>query len=108
GLAVMWTNLRGRGLSLADLTRLMSAAPAKLAGLESHKGKLAAGYDADIVIWNPEKQFTVVPELIQHRHKLTPYSGMELFGKIEQTFVGGRKVFGNGQFDGEKFGKLLT
>ncbi|MGB2752876.1 MAG: allantoinase AllB [Pyrinomonadaceae bacterium] len=108
GLPVMWTNLRKRGMSLADLTRLMSAVPAKLAGLDGHKGKLAAGYDADIVIWNPDEQFTVVPELIQHRHKLTPYSGRELFGKIEATFVGGRKVFENGQFGGEKFGKLLT
>ncbi|HRI04525.1 MAG TPA: allantoinase AllB [Pyrinomonadaceae bacterium] len=108
GLPVMWTNLRTRGLGLADLTRLMSAAPAKRAGLDSHKGKLAAGYDADIVIWKPDEQFTVVPELIQHRHKLTPYSGRELFGKIEATIVGGRKVFENGQFGGEKFGKLLT
>lgn len=100
GLPVMWTNLRKRGMSLADLTRLMSTAPAKLAGLDGHKGKLADGYDADIFIWNPDEQFTVVPELIQHRHKLTPYSGMELFGKIEATFVSGRKVFENGQFGG--------
>ncbi len=108
GLPVMWTNLRSRGLGIVDLTRLMSAAPAKLAGLDGHKGKLTAGYDADIIIWNPDEQFTVVPELIQHRHKLTPYSGQELFGKIEATFVGGRKVFENGAFGGEKFGKLLT
>ena len=108
GLPVMWTNLRARGLGITDLTRLMSAMPAKLAGLDGNKGKLAAGYDADIVIWNPDEQFTVVPELIQHRHKLTPYSGRELFGKIEATFVGGRKVFENGAFGGNKFGKLLT
>lgn len=108
GLPVMWTNLRTRGLGIADLTRLMSAVPAKLARLDSHKGKIAAGYDADIVIWNPEEEFTVVPELIQHRHKLTPYTGRELFGKIEATFVGGRIVFENGAFGGEKFGKLLT
>ena len=108
GLPVMWTNLRTRGLGIADLTRLMSAVPAKLARLDSHKGKIATGYDADIVIWNPDEQFTVVSELIQHRHKLTPYSGRKLFGKIEATFVGGRKVFENGAFGGEKFGKLVT
>ncbi len=107
GLPVMWTNLRSRGFGIADLTRLMSAVPAKLAGLEHRKGKLATNFDADIVIWNPDETFIVVPELIQHRHKLTPYSGMELFGKIEETYVGGQKVFVNGTFSDSTFGKLL-
>ncbi|MBV9214738.1 MAG: allantoinase AllB, partial [Acidobacteria bacterium] len=49
GLPVMWTNLRDRGYDTADLTRLMSSAPARLAGLDHRKGKLAAGYDADLV-----------------------------------------------------------
>ena len=109
GLPVMWTNLKSRGFGLADLTRLMSAQPAKLAGLNDRKGKLAAGYDADIVIWNPESEFKVVPEIIEHRHKLTPYSGMELFGVIDTTYVGGRKVFEkNGKFHDPPSGKLLA
>ena len=107
GLPVMWTNLRSRGFDLTDLTRLMSAAPAKLAGLDNRKGKLAAGYAADIVIWDPEKQFKVVPEIIQHRHKLTPYSGMKLFGVVEMTFVQGRKVYENGEFIELKLGELI-
>ena len=108
GLPVMWTNLKGRGFGLSDLTRLMSDQPAKLAGLDHRKGKLAAGYDADIVIWNPEAEFEITTDIIQHRHKLTPYSGMRLFGKIEATIVGGNKVFENGEFNEQKFGKLLT
>ena len=106
GLPVMWTNLKARGFGIADLTRLMSAAPAKLVGLDNRKGKLASGHDADIVIWNPEKEFTVVPGIIQHRHKLTPYSGMELLGVVEATYVCGRKVFENGQFVGNESGQL--
>ena len=108
GLPVMWTNLRSRGFGIADLTRLMSAQPAKLAGLDGRKGKLAAGYDADIVIWNPEKEFKVVPEIIQHRHKLTPYSGMDLLGIVEATYVCGWKVFENEDFTGQKAGELVT
>ncbi|MEO7540045.1 MAG: allantoinase AllB [Pyrinomonadaceae bacterium] len=100
GLPVMWTNLRSRGYEIADLTRLMSARPAELAGLNHNKGKIAAGYYADIVIWDPDKKFTVIPELIQHRHKLTPYSGMELFGKVDATYVRGKQVYRNGQFSG--------
>jgi allantoinase len=107
GLPVMWTNLRSRGFGFADLTRLMSAAPAKLAGLNERKGKLAAGFDADIVVWNPEERFTIVPELIYHRHKLTPYLGMELFGRVEATFVLGNKVFDAGEFAPSVSGHLL-
>ena len=107
GLPVMWTNLKKRWFGPNDLARLMSAQPAKLAGLDKRKGKLAAGYDADIVIWDPEAEFTVMPEIIQHRHKLTPYSGMQLFGRIETTMVGGNKVFDSGEFAERKFGKLV-
>ena len=108
GLSVMWTNLRSRGFGLNDLTRLMSAIPSKLARLDNRKGKLAAGYDADIVIWDPEARFTVVPEIIRHRHKLTPYSDMELCGVVEKSFVGGEQVYANGGFSEAKSGKLLT
>lgn len=108
GLPVMWTNLRSRGFTLADLTRLMSARPAKLAGLDDRKGRLLAGCDADIVVWNPDTAFTIRPELIYHRHKLTPYSGMELFGKVEATFVRGQRVYDNGEFSAEPQGTLIA
>jgi allantoinase len=107
GLPVMWTDLRARGFDLTDLTRLMSAKPARLAGLDDRKGKLAEGFDADLVVWDPDQKFTVVPELIHHRHKLTPYSGMELYGKIQATYVGGLCVYGNGEFSNTMTGNLL-
>lgn len=106
GLPVMWTNLRERGFGLNDLSRLMSAVPARLAGLDRRKGRLADGYDADIVIWDPEKEFEVVSEMIEHRHKLTPYSGMKLFGKVESAYLRGRLVF-NGSFSSLPGGEIL-
>jgi allantoinase len=107
-LPVTWTNFRARGFGLADLTRLMSEAPAKLAGLENRKGKLAPGFDADIVVWDPDERFTLRPELIQHRHKLTPYSGMELFGAVRASYLGGRAVYANGTFANTIVGKLVV
>ncbi|MGI8641567.1 MAG: allantoinase AllB [Pyrinomonadaceae bacterium] len=107
-LPVMWTNLQARGFGLRELTRWMSDAPAKLAGLDKRKGRLARGFDADIVIWHPEKEFKVVPENIHFRHKLTPYSGMNLRGVVEATYVRGVKVYEQGQFSATATGILLT
>jgi allantoinase len=107
-LPVTWTNFRARGFGLTDLTRLMSEAPAKLAGLEGRKGSLAPGFDADIVVWDPDGQFTLLPEFIQHRHKLTPYMGMELFGDVRTTYVGGREAYANGEFANTILGNLIV
>ena len=68
-LPITWTAASRRGHSLNDLTRWLCAAPAKLVGLENRKGKVAPGYDADIVIWNPNGEFRVEPEIIHHRHR---------------------------------------
>ncbi|HET8798126.1 MAG TPA: allantoinase AllB [Thermoanaerobaculia bacterium] len=89
-LPIVWTNARGRGFAIDDLTRWCCAAPARLAGL-STKGRIATGMDADLVIWNPEETFTVTPDLIQHRHKVTPYLGTELRGVVNEVMVGGAR-----------------
>ncbi len=107
-LPVMWTNFKARGFGLTDLVRLMSEAPAKLAGLENRKGKLAPGFDADIVVWDPDERFTLRPELIEHRHKLTPYAGMELYGSVRTLYVGGREAYANGEFANTIVGKLIV
>lgn len=106
-LPVMWTQIEKRGFGLRELTRWMSAAPAKLAGLDKRKGRLEIGYDADIVIWHPEKEFKVVPEIIHFKNKITPYSGMNLRGIVEATYVRGEKVYNQGQFAANAIGILL-
>ncbi len=107
-LPAIWTQLQKRGFGLLELTRWMSAAPAKLAGLDKCKGKLARGYDADVVIWHPEKEFKVVPEIIEFKNKLTPYTGMNLRGVVEATYVRGVRVYENGQFPANPIDALLT
>jgi len=94
-LSAAWTGARARGLAPEWIAERMSAATARLAGLERSKGKLAAGYDADIVIWNPDASFIVDPDKLFHRHHVTPYAGRELYGVVGATFVGGRQVFGD-------------
>jgi len=106
-LPVIWTQANKRGFGLLELSRWMSAAPARLAGLDKRKGKLEKGFDADIVVWHPEKEFEVVPEIIQFKNKLTPYEGMNLRGVVEATFVRGVKVYERGQFAADAAGKFL-
>lgn len=106
-LPVVWTDASRRGYSLADLARWLCQAPAKLVGLDNRKGVIAAGYDADLVIWNPAQQFTVAGTALHHRHKLTPYEGRILNGVVEKTFLRGRKIYDGGEFIGKPQGVLV-
>lgn len=106
-LPIMWTEARERGHSINELANWLCQAPAQLVGLERSKGAITVGYDADFVIWKPEEEFSVTPDLIQHRHKLTPYNGERLHGVVETTMLRGEKVFDRGDFMGDPKGRLI-
>ena len=105
GLPLVWTQAHRRGFGFEQLTRWMSAAPAKLAGLENRKGAIASGYDADLVVWNPEVEFTVSREMILHRHSVTPYLGRSLRGVVEMTILRGQKIYERGELLGRPSGQ---
>jgi len=92
-LPVVWTEARWRGFSLRELANWLCLNPARQVSLASRKGALAPGCDADIVIWNPEREFIVDAAHLEHRHKLTPYQGERLAGVVEKTFLRGRKIY---------------
>ncbi|MBD2721743.1 allantoinase AllB [Hymenobacter armeniacus] len=92
-LPVLWTAARQRGASLNDLAKWLSENPAKLAGQHQHKGKIAVGFDADLLVLDPEKTFEVTADLIRHKHKVSPYICQELAGVVELTFLGGEQVY---------------
>jgi allantoinase len=98
----------GNTTSLVELAKWLSRAPAELIGVAGHKGRLAAGMDADIVIWSPDQQFTVGTEQpIYHRHKTTPYEGRHLRGVVQRTYVRGRLVYAEKIFSDRPSGMLL-
>ncbi len=106
-LPIVWSIAQKRGHSLLDIARWMSSRAANFIGLADRKGLIAKGYDADLVIWDPNKKFVVKEEDIQHRHKTTPYLGEHLWGKVMQTYVLGKKVYENGRFLALNEGALI-
>jgi allantoinase len=107
GLPVLWTKMSRQNFSLEHLARWMCSGPAQMVGLEKQKGAIAQGCDADLVVWNPQKSFTVEREMIQHRHKLTPYLKQSLRGIVQATFLKGEMIYDRGRFLGSPRGALL-
>ena len=105
-LPVTWTEAQRRRFSLRDLTNWLCTNPARQVSLESRKGSIAAGCDADIIIWNPDRQFVVDGAHLEHRHKLTPYHAESLSGVVEKTFLRGRKIY-DGALDETPMGHML-
>jgi allantoinase len=107
GIAAVWSGARGRGYSLEQLVEWMSEGPARVAGLSATKGALAAGRDADLVLFRPDDEFTVDPARLRHRHAMTPYHGRRLAGVVEATYLRGVEVFRRGLSDKPPTGRLL-
>ena len=101
GLSAIWTAAQRRGFSLVDVVRWMCRRPAQLVGLDGRKGALAAGCDADIVVFDASAAWVVSPERLHHRHKATPYEGQKMLGRVDATYLRGRKI------DGVPTGRIL-
>ena len=106
GLSVIWTGMRARSLAPEHLARWMSDAPARLFGLGS-KGALAEGRDADIAIVDLDARFSVDPDTLRQRHRVSPYAGHTLTGRVAATYLRGQLVYADGaRLDGTA-GQLL-
>jgi allantoinase len=99
-LPVVWTAAVARGLSLVDIALWMAERPAALAGLRS-KGSIVPGFDADLVAFAPDEEFTVDVRALRHRNPVSPYAGRVLRGVVRDTWLRGERV------DGVPRGRLL-
>ena len=104
-LSVMWTEASRRGFTLMDITRWMAEGPARLLRCQSRKGRIATGYDADLVIFDEDATFQVACERLHYRYPLSPYLGETLRGVVKATYLRGRCVFAGDDFPGEPSGR---
>lgn len=91
-LALALTRLYHSGrLSLSRVVALMSSAPAALLGLS--KGRIGVGNDGDVVIFDPEREWTIDPEQFASKGRNTPFGGMPVKGKVKYTVSGGKIIY---------------
>ncbi len=80
-----------------------SSAPARIHGFKS-KGVLAPGYDADIVVFDPQAKWTLRAKELQERCGWSPYEGVEFTGRVETTILRGEPIVEDGVFIGSRGG----
>ncbi len=91
-LGVALTALYHTGkMELSDILRKMTVNPACI--LRIPKGRLAVGSAADILIFDPDEEWTVEPEKFASKGRNTPFAGRRLKGRVKYTLVGGKIVY---------------
>ena len=107
GLSLIWTEALSRGYNIAKVIDWMATKPAAFAGLGHRKGRIATGYDADFVVFDDVAYHTISTDEIRYRHKITPYAGHEVCGRVEQTWLRGQRVFHRGHFADAPHGRPI-
>jgi dihydropyrimidinase len=96
-------------ISLNKFVEVTSTTAAKIFGLFPHKGTIAVGSDADIIIFDPEVKHTISADTHHMNVDYSAYEGWEVQGKTRTTILRGTVAIDNGEAQvGEGFGKYLS
>jgi dihydropyrimidinase len=95
-------------ISLCRFVEVVSTEPARLFGLSGRKGSLSPGCDADIVLWDPQREVTITAEGLHQNVDYTPYEGIAVRGWPVLTMMRGQVIVRDGCFHGARgMGKFL-
>ncbi|MFB7719705.1 dihydroorotase family protein [Nocardia sp. NPDC056100] len=95
-----------RGLPLSRIAELTARNPARRYGLVD-KGEIAAGFDADIVLVDPDARWTVRAVDSESAQEYTPFEGFEMRARVDSVFLRGQRVYGDGKVQGDPRGRYL-
>ncbi|GGM08336.1 MULTISPECIES: dihydroorotase [Micromonospora] len=101
------TEGRRHGLPLGRVAELLSANPAKRYGLWPRKGDLAPGFDADIVLVDPDRTWTVRAQESDSTQEYTPFEGFELTARVDEVWLRGNRILRDGAVVGTPTGRYL-
>ncbi|MGJ3238941.1 MAG: allantoinase AllB [Anaerolineae bacterium] len=82
-----------RGMSLQQIVRLTSANTAQRFGLTG-KGGITLGMDADLALWDLDASAILQADDLAYQHRISPYIGRNLYGKVHRIWVGGHVIYG--------------
>lgn len=94
-------------ITLEQMCKYLSENPAKLYRMYPQKGTLSPGSDADIVVWNPETEWTISKEHQQTNIDYCPMEGTRIKGRAEKVFLRGRLAAADGEIIEEKTGQYV-
>jgi allantoinase len=106
-LPAVWAGMTKRGMDLTDLATLMCQRTAEFAGIASQRGRIAAGLEADLLVFDPDAAVSPAAAEVLHRHPLTPYEGRPLKGRVVATLLRGEAVYEDGRFPGSPGGRQV-
>ncbi len=84
-------------LGVREFVRVAASAPARLYGLADRKGSVAVGKDADLAVWNPDREVALDDSLVRDRTGYTPYAGRRVRGWPEVVLCRGRVAVRDGE-----------
>lgn len=106
--ALLTEGVHKRGLSLSSLVRMMSANPARIFGIYPQKGALVPGADADLVVVDLDREWTLTADQLYSKNQHSAYVGYGFKGAVERTIIRGVTVYNKGEFQVARgFGQLV-
>ncbi len=106
-LSALYSEGSSRGMSVNHMAQVVSKNPADRYGLPN-KGDIKVGFDADLVLLDPDETFIVRADESESSQGYTPFEGMELTGRVKSTYLRGNLVYDNGNVVGNATGQYLS